>query len=104
MLFDIMPLWAKITVPSLLAISLGLNLTVLCIPTMPFVTLDVTYPLDQLLEPGGYGMSATLEELAKYDLWFLYVLIIVWSVCFPVCETRPSPIVVPHHAPCPVSV
>ena len=82
-LFELLPSCQRACIMVLLLVSLSLNITVL-MPGVPFLILEVQAPLDEFLHPGNYGLGATLNLLKKGHLWGLYILIILFSICFPV--------------------
>ena len=82
-LFELLSARQRACVSLILFTSLCLNVTVL-MPGVPFLILEVESPLDALLRPGNYGLGATLGLLKDNHLWGLYVLIILFSIIFPV--------------------
>jgi len=81
-LFLLLPQWRQILVAFLLVTALVLNIVAL-VPNTPFLKLEVQPPLDQFIAPGNYGLGATLGILSAHHIWFLYVIVVLFSIIFP---------------------
>lgn len=79
-LIDRLPIWARVAVPFLLGCSAALNAIVL-LPQTSFITVRSSIPF--VLANGSYGLRHTLETLHKAELWLIYWVLVVFSVCLP---------------------
>ena len=83
--FVLLPLWARIVVPTLLAISLSLNI-VSVLGSTPFLSLDISPSQvgDLVKIPNGqYGLVHTIDLLIQNKIWALAILLILFSGAFP---------------------
>lgn len=82
-LYELLSPVQRALIPALLLVSLALNIACL-VPSTPFLELEVDRPIDQVIKPGNYGLGATLNILKERNIWTLYILILLFSICFPV--------------------
>lgn len=84
-LFELLATPQKLVVCVLLGVSLSVNIVCL-VPSIPFLLIDADPPINLVIPSGAYGLGATLDLLRHHNLWALYVLIFLFSICFPVSK------------------
>eukprot|EP00327_Prymnesium_parvum_P017373 CAMPEP_0113268652 /NCGR_PEP_ID=MMETSP0008_2-20120614/21290_1 /TAXON_ID=97485 /ORGANISM="Prymnesium parvum" /LENGTH=408 /DNA_ID=CAMNT_0000117833 /DNA_START=19 /DNA_END=1245 /DNA_ORIENTATION=+ /assembly_acc=CAM_ASM_000153 len=84
-LFELLTTKQRVFISLLLLTSFVLN--IICLSALtPFVDIDADPPLDSFVRTGKYGLIATLNLVAERHLWGLYVLILVFSIIFPLVK------------------